>query len=389
MTDLSVDYAGLKLPSPLLVAAAGISETVELMKRAQDNGAGAIVMKSLFEEEFTRQFPTPCFRVIKRQLGSMRSSTFYSMEQASSWGLDRYCEEIARAKKELDIPIIGSINCVTDEGWISYAKALEAAGADAIELNRSCPYSTQVIGDKDLWSILAAETVKLVKASVSIPIIPKFTPQLANPIATAVMLEQAGADGLCMFSRFTGLEIDVESEKPIMHGGFAGHGGLWAIHYALRWIVATSPQVSIPISASGGVGSTDDVIKYLLVGANNIQVCTAIYMQGFGVLKTLRSGVASFMERKGYQQIDDFRGNACDTVLPMEQVDRRFKVVALIDSDKCNGCGLCERICVFGGPESVGGKFRIGARCRGCGLCSELCPTGAITMARTQPCALV
>ncbi|MDI3281155.1 MAG: dihydroorotate dehydrogenase, partial [Bacillota bacterium] len=133
MRDLTVNYAGLRLPTPLLVAAAGISERVELMKRAQDYGAGGIVMKSLFEEAVARRFPTPCFRVIQRRLGPLRSSTLYSFEQASSWDLERYCQEIARAKKELDIPVIASINCVTDEGWTSYAAAGRRAGVPGAE----------------------------------------------------------------------------------------------------------------------------------------------------------------------------------------------------------------------------------------------------------------
>ncbi|MDI3280639.1 MAG: dihydroorotate dehydrogenase, partial [Bacillota bacterium] len=165
-----------------------------------------------------------------------------------------------------------------------------------------------------------------------------------------------------------------------MHGGFAGHGGLWAIHYALRWIVVTAPAVRIPISASGGAASGEDVVKYLLVGANNVQVCTAIYVEGFEVLQRIKAGLEEFMARKGYERLDDFRGKVCGTVLPMQEVDRSFKVVAAIEAEKCTGCGLCQRICLFDGPEPQGQKYVIGPGCRGCGLCAELCPPRAIAL---------
>lgn len=381
MADLRACYGNLALKNPMVLAAAGTTLNVDLIKRAEENGAAAVVMKTLFEEETARRNPTPCFAVIRRKGGPMRSTTFYSFEQASPWGPDRYAEEIHRACREVDIPVIASINCVTDEAWTAYARTVEQAGAGAIELNRSCPYSTILLSGQDAWTALAAETVKIVKSAVSIPVCAKFTPQLTDPLLSAKYLAEAGADGVVMFSRFTGLEIDVETERPIMHQGFAGHGGTWALHYALRWIAAASPDLAIPISASGGVCCGDDVIKFILAGATSVQLCTAVYMEGFKVIRRYLGRLEEFMERKGYTALEDFRGAVCGRIIPSDRVDRRRLAAALIDAEQCSECGTCARVCLHQAVDRVEGAYRVNSACAGCGLCHELCPERAIIMA--------
>ncbi len=381
MKDTHTVYGTLNLKNPLIVASAGTTGNRDLIKKAEESGAAGVVMKTLFEEDHARRNPSPCFTVIRRRGGPMRSTTFYSFEQASQWDLERYAAEIMRTKEEVDIPVIASINCVTDRAWFDYARTLQEAGADAIELNRSCPYSTVVMSSgRDAWTGLAEDTVKLVKSAVSIPVSIKFTPQLADPLQSAMHLSAAGADGLVMFSRFTGLEIDLDSERPIMHGGFAGHGGPWALHYALRWIAVTSPQVDASISASGGVCCGDDVIKFLLAGAANVQLCTAIYMEGFKVIGQYLQRLHHFMEQKGYSTIADFKGNICDRIIPPGEVDRTTRMVAVIDPQECNQCGVCARVCLYNAVDSDGSAYTVNDRCSGCGLCGQLCPQKTIEM---------
>jgi len=140
MANLAAECAGLKLKNPLVVSSAGITETVEKMRRCQEAGAAAVVIKSWFEEEVCRVGPSPRYHVIRHDMGLEKSFSFFSYEQASEWDLDRYAQEVRGAKAELDIKIIASINCVTDEGWVRAARAIVEAGVDAIELNTSCPY---------------------------------------------------------------------------------------------------------------------------------------------------------------------------------------------------------------------------------------------------------
>jgi dihydroorotate dehydrogenase (fumarate) len=381
LPETNTFYGPLKIKNPLVVASAGTSEHLELIKAAEDQGAAAVVIKTLFEEEYTRSNPAPCYSIINRRSGPMNSTTFYSFEQASPWGLERYAEEVYRAAREVSIPVIASINCVTNRAWADYAASLEQAGAAALELNRSCPYSKTLLEGKDAWTALAAETVNLVRKNVSIPVCIKLTPQLSDPLLTAISLEQAGAEGLVMFSRFTGLEIDLDREAPIMHGGFAGHGGTWAFHYALRWIAAASPQVRLPISASGGACSGDDVVKYILAGAWSVQLCTALYMEGFKVIGRCLERLKSFMEEKGYARLDQFRGKVCARIIPPDRVERGNTAVASVDPVLCTGCGICARACLHHAVHREESSVSISKKdCAGCGLCVQLCPASAISM---------
>ncbi len=337
MSRLKTKYVGLNLKSPIVVASAGITETVERMQKAQDWGAGAVVMKSLFEKEICRVAPTPRFRILRHNLGKEKTFTFMSYEQASEWGPQRYAEEVAKAKTKLDIKIIPSINCVTEEEWVSYAKMMEEAGADALELNVSCPHSSITFSGEDVENRIY-QVVRLVRESVSLPIIPKLSPMLTNPLHIAKRLEEIGADGVTIFNRMTGLDIDIEDQVPTMPGGYAGHGGPWAIQYPLRWISAIRPQVKMDIAASGGVTSWEDVVKYLLAGATVVQVCTAVILNGYKVIEELCRGLEDYMIQKGYQSLDEFRGKVCDRILTTEEITREHTLVARIDPEPTAPC---------------------------------------------------
>jgi dihydroorotate dehydrogenase (fumarate) len=317
------------LRSPIIAGSAGITKDAERIRRAEDNGAGAAVMKSLFEVEVSRTSPTPRFKVLQHNLDRHRTFTLYSYEQASEWGPEEHAEEVRRIKERVSIPLIVSVACIIEGAWESYSKMMEEAGADALELNVSCPHgSITFYGGEVEKSILDA--VRIVRESVRIPVIVKLSPQLTSPLGIVRKLEEMGVDGVTIFNRMTGIEIDVESESPIMHHSYAGHGGPWAIQYPLRWISEISPQVKIDISSSGGVSSGEDVVKYILAGATTVQVCTAIVMNGYPIIRELTRGLTSFMERKGYATLDDFRGKVCSRIVDGKRVDRRQKVKARI-----------------------------------------------------------
>ncbi len=377
--DLHTDYAGIELRNPLIVSPAGISETVRRMKKAEKAGCGAVVVKTLFQDEITRRSPTPRFKVMRSRSGSEDSFVLYSYEQASSFGPNRYAQEIGRAKRELGIPVIASIGCAEDESWLDYSRLVEEAGADGVELNMSCPHGRSLLAGSDLADAMYDAT-RLVKDAVSIPVIPKMTPQTTSPLQVALGLEKAGADAVVMFNRFTGLDIDLETGAPVMHGGFAGHGGPWSIHYLLRWLVSTCPRLSIPISASGGIWSGLDMAKAILAGATTTQMCTAVVVEGYVKIAQALGELEAFMERKGHSTLADFRGRTPGLVLSTDQIDRRRRVSALVDPSRCTSCGLCERVCIY---EAVGreeGEFTIMTSCQGCGLCVELCPADAISL---------
>ena len=297
-------------------------------------------------------------------------------EQASEHDIEGYGRFIEEAKAKLSIPVIASINCFTEEGWQEAALRVEEAGADAVELNLSCPHGVHLMEGRDLIEELA-QTTGFVRNLVKIPIIPKLTPQVASPLALALAVERQGANGVVAFNRFTGMEIDLENLKPIMHGGYAGHGGPWSIYYNLRWLSQIVPQLQIPLSASGGVWTGLDAAKYLLTGATTVQICSVIVAQGYGAVARITRELSAYMEKKGFANLDELRG-ASGKVLSMEEVDRRPSIVARVDEELCNGCKLCQRVCIYDAISMEGGKAKIESNCNGCGLCREVCPQDAI-----------
>jgi dihydroorotate dehydrogenase (fumarate) len=203
---------------------------------------------------------------------------------------------------------------------------------------------------------------------------------MSDPAVVARLAQEAGADAVTMFSRFPGLDIDVDKEEAVLHGGTAGHGGPWAIHYALYWINLVHPGLSIPISGCGGVLNGEDVVKYVLAGSTTIQTAMAIIMQGYEVIDRLNRELGEWMDRHGYATLGDFRGAVNRKVKTMAQVAREKTVRARIDEAKCNGCGLCERVCIYFAIGHDGKTYRVGEKCDGCGLCPQLCPQNCIAM---------
>jgi len=401
MVDLRTRFAGLELVSPIIVASCGLTETVELMRRAQDHGAGALVMKSYFQHEVCRINPAPCFHIIRHDLAPRdKTFTFFAFEQASRWDIDRYCEEIVRAKHELSIPIIASINCLTDEHWAEAAQKVEAAGADALELNVSCPHGSITFRGEDVENKII-NTLKVVRGAVKMPLIAKLSGMLTAPGFIAHQAELLGYQGVTMFNRFTALDIDLEAERPIMHGGYGGHGGPWAMLYPLRWISQLAPQLKIDISATSGVANGYDVAKYILVGAKTVQVCTAIMLEGFDCLDRLHRELIAFMESKGYARPEDFRGKVCERILSIDKVNRAHDKVAKIDPRRA--VAPCHHACpIENNPQGyvtliAKGEFEKAyelVRARNplpgvCGrVCSHPCETSCTRTSFDQPIAI-
>ncbi len=337
MPNLTTEFIGLSLKSPIIVASSGLSQDAEGVKRAEDNGAAAVIMKSLFDEEVARQAPSPRFALFEHPLGERESFTFYCYEQASIHGPEGYAEEIRRAKEMCSIPVIANVNCTTPENWPAYVDACLEAGADAIEMNVSCPHHSVAFLGVDVEDTII-DVVRKVREHTSSPIMVKLTPQLTSPISMVKRVEETGANAVTIFNRFTGLEIDVETQKPIMHEGYAGHGGPWAKNYVLRWISAIAPEVDIQIAASGGVTSGADVVSYLLAGAQTVEVCTAMYLQGYEVFKRLHRELIEYLERHEIASTDELRGLLHGRIKGVHEVDRRHEVVADITVRGVQAC---------------------------------------------------
>lgn len=377
MADLTTRYVGLTLNNPIIVGSAGITGRAELIARAAEAGAGAVVMKSLGD----RVWRSPRFGVLRRGDG-FPSTTFYSVEGHSKLQEEEYALEVAKAKAMVKIPVIASLTCLNDDDWVRRSTLLDCAGADALELDISCPHGAHVLIGKDSLSEVGRVTA-LVKSVVRIPVIPKLTPQATDPLAVALDAETSGADAVTAFNRFTGLDVDVREQRPILHGGLAGHGGPWAIHYVMRWVATMWPALKIPVSASGGVFGWQDVAKMLLVGATTVQSCTAVILGGYGVVTEMVRGLERYMVEMGHRTIEEFRGAAARGLVDAATIDRTRRFRAQIDVAHCTECGECARVCIYDAPHpSDEGGYQIDDRCSGCGLCADLCPAGAISVSR-------
>jgi dihydroorotate dehydrogenase (fumarate) len=378
--NLSVDYCGLKLKNPIVAASAGTTRDAERARRCSESGYGAVVLKSIQEEEMMRYNPFPRFAVVHSGIPGYSSDTFYSYEQAFMGDIDQYCTEIVKCKKQANIPIIGSINCINAETWAKYAVAVEQAGADALELVPSCPTGAVVRDKTDIHS-LAINAVKNVKEVVKIPVALKMNLQLANPLYTAKCLQEAGADSLIMFNRPTGIEMDINTMAPILHKGFAGHGGPWARLQNMRWMVEAYPTLNIPISATSGAVTWQDVVKYMLAGATNVQVCALMYLKGFDSIKELLAGLEEYLEKKGIANISEIIGKGAIAYLPLPKIDRSKRYYAQVDKSECIACGLCKNVCIYDAISYDRGPDINPDACDGCGLCASVCSKKhAITM---------
>ncbi|MGM0491867.1 MAG: hypothetical protein ACQER1_02915, partial [Armatimonadota bacterium] len=329
MPILTTQFAGLELPSPIIAGSAAITKDLDQMRRAEDAGAGAVIMKGFSDIEAMRISPAPRYRLIEHELADRDAFTFYSYEQASHFDAHRYADELASTVEALSIPVIANVDCQTLESWLANTAIIADAGPSAMEINVSCPHGSIAFSGEDVERRIL-EVVEGVRAEVDLPLIVKLTPQLTSPPAFVKAIEEIGVEAITMFNRFTGLDVDVESGRPVMHGGYAGHGGPWARNFVLRWVNTVSPQTDLEISASGGVSEAEHALAYIMAGAQTVQVCTGIYLEGFEIITRLNKQIEEFLEARGTATIEDLRGVMTERITPLEEVDRSHDIVAEI-----------------------------------------------------------
>jgi dihydroorotate dehydrogenase (fumarate) len=299
MENLVTNYLGISLKSPLIVSSSRLTSTIAALKEAEKSGAGAVVLKSLFEEQILHH--------INSMSGELQypEAEDYISYYIKSHTVDDYLRLIENAKKTLKIPVIPSINCFSSRGWMDYAKNIADAGADAIEINVFFLPSDRKTSSADAERIYFNLIEKLT-ATISIPISIKIGARFSNILYMIDQFYMRGAKGVVMFNRFYEPEIDVEKMEIIPASIFSSRE---EIRYVLRWVAMASAQkINIDISASTGVQSGEDVIKYLLAGAQTVQVCSSLYRNGISYLKTMNEQISNWMAEKNFKNIEEFRG---------------------------------------------------------------------------------
>jgi len=299
MIDLSTTFAGLRMKSPIIVSSSGLSTSLDRIKKMAAAGAGAVVMKSLFEEQIIHEATNLSAE------SDYPEAEDYIRTYARENSLDTYLGMISSAKKAVDIPVIASINCVSGDEWIDFAKTIEESGADALELNI---YFLPINKEKDPREYEQAylELVSKVKKLTSIPIIVKLGNGFSNITWMVDQLYRRGVAAVVLFNRFYAPDINTDdmsfSSSEVLSSPAE-------IRNSLRWIGIVSSQVGqLDLAASTGVHSGMAVIKQILAGATAVQVCSVLYRNGVDYIKEMITEMKKWMEKMEYDSAADFRG---------------------------------------------------------------------------------
>ena len=299
MINLETKYAGLTLRNPLIIGSSGLTNNAEQNKKLEDAGAGAIVLKSLFEEQIELQSNA------LQQNSDYPEAIDYIYNYVKANQLNSYLELIQKTKKLCTIPIIASINCYKSDAWIEFARQIEAAGADALELNVFL-LETDLTYDYQQTLDLYIQLIRKVKETVSIPVMVKISKMVGNIPALVHTLTINGADAVVLFNRFYQPDIDIHSLKVTANNVFSQPSDL---SDTLRWTAIVSGKIQgISIASSTGIHEWEDVIKCLLAGADAVQLCSTIYKQGPGIISQILTCLEEWMSQKKYQSIDEFKG---------------------------------------------------------------------------------
>jgi dihydroorotate dehydrogenase (fumarate) len=302
--DLSTNYMGLTLRNPLVASPSPLSYTLDGVQRLADGGVGAIVMFSLFEEQL-REDAARAIRLVEETAESFPEALDYFPGVVEEDGGPRsYLVGLERAASSVDVPVIASLNGVTAEGWTEYARAMQDAGAAAIELNiYYLPGDPEISGREVEQRHI--EVLEHVKSAVSVPVGVKLSPYFSSPGEMALRLDEAGADALVLFNRFLQPDIDPEQLAVLPRVNLSSPADA---RVACTWIALLHGKVRASLAATSGVEGPADLARYLLAGADVVMTTSALLRHGPGYAAELLGGLAGWMARKGFNSVDEVRG---------------------------------------------------------------------------------
>lgn len=302
---MQANYMGMTLNSPIMVSACTLSEQTDNIAKMEDNGAGAVVLFSLFEEQIRKE---------EARFRGVMAETSYAFPEALDYfpdlddfniGSDEYLEHIRKAKERVNIPVIGSLNGITSEGWVDYSKLMEQAGADAIEVNiffipADIAMSSSEVEHRYLNIITA------IRQAVKIPVAVKLNPYFSSTGNMALRMKNAGADALVLFNRFYQPDFDI---NELIIKTDLQYSESSEIRLPLLWIALLYGKVNLSLAATTGVQSAIEVIKYLLAGADVVMTASSLYKNGIPYLKTMNKELQDWMYMMGFDSIAAFRGS--------------------------------------------------------------------------------
>ncbi len=382
---LSVNFAGITLPNPIILAASTPGWDGKHLQQALAAGVGAVVSKTIGPPaEWSAHPRNGRLHLVK--VGNKRIGMI-NLELFTTKSVDEWLEQELAIAKQAGGLVVASVLALPDPGeTATLAARVEATGlADFLELNVSCPMPASTVGmhiGKDATKTY--KQVAAVRASVSLPLLVKMTPNISDIGPVAQACEEASADGLTVSNSvrsFAG--VDVYTGQPVL-AALGGYTGPAIKPIVQRLVIEIASACGLPISAVGGVTNWRDVVEYIMLGATTVQVASAVMWNGWKIFGKLLRGIERFMEEQGYQSIEDFRGITLPQVTTVEQLARHPRKVAVLDRDLCTKCGRCAKICFYDALHFGEDLQVYSDHCDGCGLCVEICPADALSLVEPQ-----
>ncbi len=302
MKRLKTNFMGIHLKTPIIIGASNLSSNIETIQKLEKAGAGAVVFKSVFEEQI--QLERMELEDDMEEFNERHAEMITTHPQLEHAGIKEHLLKLKKLKESVDIPVIASLNAVYEDSWVEYAKKLEEAGADGLELNfYSIPRSVEETGE----SIEKAQMdiLSKIKREVSIPVSVKLSPFYANVMNVVSRMDKMGTDGFVLFNRLFEPDIDVKSEKNTLTLNFSNREDM---KLPLRYAGLLSGKIGADICSSTGIMSGEDVIRMLLAGANCVQIVSTVYKHNVDHVEKMIEDMIRWMESKGYEKIEDFKG---------------------------------------------------------------------------------
>jgi dihydroorotate dehydrogenase (fumarate) len=326
MISLKTNYLGLELAHPILPGASPLTDDIDTVLKLEDAGAPGVVMRSIFEEQIALE-QMAAHRHLDEHVDAEWREVFPDTD-AFALGIDEYLEQLRRIRARTQLKVIGSLNGVTPGGWISYARKMEQAGAQALELNL---YAIPADWKRSAHELEAEQiaTVRDVVRAVSVPIAVKLSPYYSSLPHFVKGLEEAGAKGLVLFNRVYQADIDpvkLEAQRTL-HLSTSDE-----LLLRLRWLAIVSPQTKLDLAASGGVHTVVDVVKAIMAGADVAQVVSALLRHGPSHLRGLVDGLGAFLEAQEYTSLEQMRGNMNRARSPNPQAYERADYIHILQS---------------------------------------------------------
>ena len=391
MPSLAIDFCGLHCENPFFLASSAVCTNYEMVARAFDAGWAGVFYKTICLQEIREV--SPRFDAVQQE-GSSDFYAFRNMEQLSENPVDMDFDILRRLKRDYPTKVVvASIMGQTEEQWVELAKMAEKAGVDAIELNFSCPQmrlsgmGSDVGQNPELVMIFTT----FVKRAVSIPVIPKMTPNITQITQPAISAYVANADAISAINTIKSVTMG-DRARVSGYKTVSGLSGRAVRPIALRHILemSQSPLLNglrgqkVELSGIGGIETWRDALEFIQLGCRNVQVCTAVMQYGYRIIDDLILGMQHYLSERGLSSLEAIVGEELPNFVTPTDLDRETIVYPKIDRDKCIGCGRCYVSCMDGGHQAIAFDSEtrqpriVGTKCVGCHLCRLVCPTGAI-----------